>query len=142
MPVIARIGQEHYATTITFDNHTMIADEPAHDGGTDLGPSPTEMVMAGLASCTAITVRMVADRNGWPLEGVVVAITSESSRTEETTHTTITRHITLLGEMDPARHERLMNVADACPVHRMLTGTVTVVTIRDGDSSSDGSDHA
>lgn len=131
MAVTARIGKEHYATSIVFDSHTLTVDEPVHDGGTDLGPSPTEMVMAGLASCTAITVRMVADRNGWPLDGVDVSISIESTRVEENTHTAITRHVILHGDLDAGRRERLMSVADACPVHRMLTGTVTVVTIRE-----------
>lgn len=138
MPVTARIGKEHFATSITFDNHTLVADEPTHDGGTDLGPSPRAMVLAGLASCTAITIRMVADRNDWPLDGVEVTISSESVRVEDETHTTITRHITLLGEMSQERHDRLMNVADACPVHRMLNGNVTIVTVRESGLGQGG----
>jgi uncharacterized OsmC-like protein/pimeloyl-ACP methyl ester carboxylesterase len=134
--VVARIGKSGYQTDITAGGHRLIADEPVDMGGTDTGPTPYDLLVAGLGACTAITLRMVADRKGWPLEAVTVflshqkihATDCESCTTEGGLLDQIKRQIEISGPLDDDQRQRLMEIADRCPVHRSLHGDIKVVT--------------
>ena len=124
---VARIGSSYppYATQLVIGQHHGVADEPVDIGGGDTGPAPDEIVLSALGACTAITLRMFADRKQWPLEGVEVTLDYGERGKDKTV---IQRTVHLRGPLDDAQRERLLQVATACPVHRILTGAVEVPT--------------
>lgn len=121
--IVAHIGLEHYKTIITSDKHSLIADEPPEDGGTDLGFSPYDLASSALAACTAITLRMYADRKQWDLTGVEVNVEFDQS---SESGPMFTRKISLSGDLTEEQQQRLLLIANACPVHKLLT-TPTVI---------------
>ncbi|MBI5449743.1 MAG: OsmC family protein [Gammaproteobacteria bacterium] len=131
--ISVRLGHGHYLTSINAAGHVLNADEPRSSGGGDLGPSPYQLLCASLGACTAITLRMYADRKGWPLDAIQVILHHDKVRTEGTGKViaadVIQRVIELRGALDATQRQRLLEVADHCPVHRSLHGTITVNTI-------------
>lgn len=135
-------GPRGFAQRIHAGPHHLVADEPESvPGGTDAGPTPYDLLLAGLGSCTSMTVRMYADRKGWPLEGVRVRLSHGHVHAEDCAECEsksgkvdrITRDITLLGDgLDAEQRQRLLEIANKCPVHRTLT-TETVVESRLAD---------
>ena len=123
----ARIGTTYapYATQLVVGSHHAVADEPVDLGGGDTGPAPDEIVLSALGACTAITLRMYAERKQWPLEGVDVEL-DYAERDKE--RTVIRRTVHLRGPLDDEQRARLLQIANACPVHRILTGAVEVPT--------------
>lgn len=122
----ASIARDKYKTILKARTHTGIADEPAEQNGSDLGPVPHELLLEALGACTTITLRMYADRKEWPLEEVNV----ELDISKDGVNTIINRRIKITGPMlSEEQHSRLMEVANACPIHRILTGPITVNTI-------------
>ena len=134
--VIARTGAEGFATDIQVNRHHLIADEPESVGGEDLGPSPYDYLTAGLGACTAMTLRMYADRKGWPLTGTTVRLghrkihagDCSQCETKEGWLDEITREIELEGPLDEEKRSRLLEIADRCPVHRTLHSEISVKT--------------
>lgn len=124
---IVRIGAAYppYATQLVVGHHHTVADEPVDLGGGDTGPAPTEILLSALGACTAITVRMYAERKQWPLDGVEVKL-EYAERSKE--KTVISRKVELRGKLDAEQRERLLQIANACPVHKLLTGTVEIPT--------------
>ncbi len=122
--VTAIIGRERYKTELVTNGHHLIADEPEEVGGKNLGPGPGEFLMVSLASCTAITVRMYADRKQWPLEKIRVEVTSE--KMDKTT--IFIRHVYFEGALDDVQRNRLLQIANACPVHKALTNPIEIKT--------------
>lgn len=122
-PIHVRLAGTPYATEITNGQHRLIADEPPALGGADAGPEATELLLASLGACTAITLRMYADRKGWPLDAVDVDL-DYLHRDKESTR--IRCDIRLHGDLDDEQRARLMQIAKICPVHRVLTGEVTI----------------
>ncbi|MCB9844810.1 MAG: OsmC family protein [Phycisphaeraceae bacterium] len=112
--VVASIGREAFPTLGRARWHVVQTDEPRDEGGTDTGPTPMELMLLSLASCTAITVKMYADRKGWRLEDVHVSVRRASDGT--------TLHVAMhaVGDLDEAQRARLLEIAGKCPVHRML----------------------
>ena len=134
--VIARIGKSGYATDIMAEGHSMVADEPVSMGGTHLGPAPYGYLMAGLGACTAMTLRMYSDRKEWPLDGVTVKLNHqkihtadcETCETKEGKLDQIECEIELTGDLDNQQKQRLMKIADRCPVHRTLKSEIVIKT--------------
>jgi putative redox protein len=132
--VVVRGGRQGFAQEIQSDSHTLRADEPTAYGGTDTGPSPYRFLLAALGACTSMTVRMYADRRGWPLEGVTVRLRHEKiyakdcaeCETKEGKLDRIERHITFEGPLDDAQRAKLMEIADKCPVHRTLESEIRI----------------
>ena len=116
--------------------YELVVDEPRSLGGNEQGPTPYDHLAAALASCTVLTLRMYADRKGWPLEEVRSVVHHERVHAEdcERCETTdgdvgvLTRRITLVGDLDDEQRDRLRGIADRCPVHRTLEGSIEVHT--------------
>ena len=115
-------------TTIKTRQHVYHADEPPQDGGTDTAVSPMEMVLGALGSCIAITVKLYAQRKGWPLERVEVAVDEERFGGKDYADYEgdakyiyeIRKNIRFYGPLDEKQIERLYDIAGKCPVHRMI----------------------
>jgi len=125
--VSANIKKEPYRIEIESPSgNTVIADEPLESGGKDLGFSPTELLAASLAACTSATLRMYADKKGWDLQEVKLEI--DLNRDEKENKTTIKRDLQLIGNLDEKQRERLLLVANSCPVHKILTNPIEITT--------------
>jgi putative redox protein len=111
-----RRGYEH---ELEIRGHRLIADHPGDEGGGDAGPKPTELLAASLASCTAITIEMYADRKEWELGAVEVAADFSEPSTDEPA--TFAVRITTPAELTDEQRERILVIAGKCPVHRTLT---------------------
>lgn len=110
-----------FTQTIEAGPLRFVADEPVADGGGDLGPSPFDMLLGALGACTSMTVKMVADRRGWPLDAVEVRLTATRGDAFA-----IRREITLRGALTDEQRESLLVIASKCPVHKVLTGSITI----------------
>jgi uncharacterized OsmC-like protein/alpha/beta superfamily hydrolase len=134
--VVVHTGAVGYKTEVRQGKHGYLADEPISVGGTGLGPSPYDYLMAALGSCTSMTLRMYADRKEWPLTGITVRLNHEkihvkdceSCESESGKIDFIEREIELEGDLTDEQRIRLLEIADRCPVHRTLHGEVNVVT--------------
>jgi len=128
-------GDNGFTTQMKVGNHFMTADEPTSYGGNDFGPSPYELVSAGLSACTVMTVQMYVKRKGWPLENIEVhtsyekthAIDCENCESEGTKIDTFYRDIKLTGDLDEKQKARIMQIADKCPVHKTLHSETQVI---------------
>lgn len=124
--VKAIIQHDHYTTRLVAGTHEMLADEPADLSGQDKGSRPSEFLACSLAACTAITLRMYADRKQWDIQQIEVEITVESAKDGKST--TIKRTIYFTGTLDEAQRMRLLEIADRCPMHQVLTNPIDIQT--------------
>jgi putative redox protein len=115
-------GEGKFQQIVLTGPHRGLADEPKELGGDDTGPAPFDHVLAGLGACTSMTVKMYADRKAWPLESVNVDLTIH----KEDDGYRLTRKITLKGELSEEQRTRLLDIANKCPVHKMLTGKISI----------------
>ena len=122
---VAETGWSRYQNWVVSGPHRFLADEPRSLGGEDTGPGPFKMVMAGLGACTTITLRMYAERKNWPLEQASVEVTQDKS---EDGAVMFRRNIRLNGDLTEEQRNRMMEIADKCPVHRMLTAGAVVIS--------------
>ncbi|MGX9392855.1 bifunctional alpha/beta hydrolase/OsmC family protein [Nitrobacteraceae bacterium UC4446_H13] len=121
---------------ITVGPHRMLADEPASVGGEDTGPNPYEFLLSGLGACTSMTMRMYADRKALPLDRVTVTLSHRKIHAKDCADCEtkvgmldhIERVIAIEGDLDDEQRQRLMEIADKCPVHRTLTSEVHITT--------------
>ncbi|MGC4020966.1 MAG: OsmC family protein [Cyclobacteriaceae bacterium] len=125
--VSARIAKDLYKVEIKSPSgNLVIADEPVDKGGKNLGFAPKELLASALAACTSITLRMYADRKGWDLQEMKVDVSVE--RDEAANKTTFTRKIDLIGNLNEEQRTRLLAVANACPVHKVLVNPIFIET--------------
>ena len=122
MRAVARRQNGSFQHRIEMRNHWLTADEPEEDGGDDAGPSPQDLLAASLASCTAITIEMYANRKGWPIGDVAVDVDYEPA--QRGSPTKFVMKVLLPKELPEEQRERLMQIAAKCPVHRTLEGEV------------------
>lgn len=136
--VVTETGTGPFVEHVRAGRHTFVADEPTSvPGGTDTGPGPYDLLLAALGTCTAMTLRMYADRKGLPLERVQVRLVQEHVHADDLSACVdggqdcvrrFVREITLEGDLDEAQRGRLLEIADKCPVHRTLEAGVQVAT--------------
>ena len=134
--VVEETGEGKFQQSIVVGDHQLFADEPTDIGGADTGPTPYDLLLAGLGACTAMTVRLYADRKQWPLEGIAVALKHDKihaadcadCETKEGKIDQIERTIRLKGPLDQGQRAKLLEIADKCPVHRTLHSEVQIVT--------------
>ena len=131
--VVVRTG-EGYTTEINAESHALMADEPISLGGANLGPTPYGLLLASLGACSSITLRMYANRKQWPLEEVKVHLQHEKRHLEDCQACDqsqskldhIDKQIELIGDLDQDQKQRLLQIADRCPVHRTLQSDVVI----------------
>lgn len=137
MPVVVHIANEKYTTQILAGGHHLTADEPESVGGSNYGPTPYDLLSAALGACTAMTMKMYAERKKWDLQEAYVHLKHGKIHAEdcescvEGTNGKIDRFermVELHGDLDDTQRKRLLEIADRCPVHRTLHETVEVVT--------------
>ena len=134
--IVAQTLADSYYTEINADDHMLVADEPKSLGGTDLGPTPYELLSSALAACTSITLQMYARRKNIPLQEVRVHITHKKAHADDCIHCDdseskidhFVRRIELFGKLTEQQQHRLLEIAERCPVHRTLHGEVVVIT--------------
>jgi putative redox protein len=137
--VVEEGGEGRFAQRIAAGPHALRADEPLSVGGGDSGPTPYDLLLAGLGACTSMTLRLYADRKGWALERVRVSLSHDKIHAEDCAGCEtkdgrvdrIERRISLEGSLDEAARARLLEIADKCPVHRTLESEVLVATTLD-----------
>ncbi|MEM9559593.1 MAG: OsmC family protein [Planctomycetota bacterium] len=120
-----RIGNDPYTSTIKTEGHDLVSDEPTNLGGQNAGPSPYGHLLAAIGACKTITMRMYADRKGWALESATVELTHSRERPGVER---IDAVITLEGDLSDEQRTRIREIADRCPVHRTITGDLTVAS--------------
>ena len=133
---VRETGRGRLQQEVRVGPYRLLADEPVAAGGLGSGPTPYDLLLAGLGACTAMTLRLYADGKGWPLEGVRVdldhakvhAADCAACETKEGRIDRIERRVALAGPLDPAQRARLLEIADKCPVHRTLHAEVLVET--------------
>jgi putative redox protein len=121
----ARIGTKRYHVELQAGRHALAADEPAENGGADTGPAPFGLLLSGLGACTAITLRMYADRKRWPLEGVDVQL---AYTVKDRATRWIDQQITLRGPLEDDQRARLTEVAEKTPVTRAVRADTEIRT--------------
>jgi uncharacterized OsmC-like protein/alpha/beta superfamily hydrolase len=132
--VVEEAGEGRFAQIVRAGRHTLRADEPASLGGSDSGPSPYQLLSAALGACTSMTLRMYADQKKWPLEKVSVRLRHDKihakdcaeCETREGRIDRIDREIEITGDLDDTQRQRLLEIADRCPVHRTLHAEVSI----------------
>ncbi|WP_020394710.1 OsmC family protein [Thiolinea disciformis] len=124
--VVVQLRQsEGYSCTIQAGNHQLIADEPIPLGGNDAGPAPYQYLKAALGACTAMTIKMYAERKKWPLENAIVSLRHSRDANK---NSVFERDIKLLGNLDEEQRQRLLDIADRCPVHKTLSQGASILT--------------
>ena len=121
---VTRTERGTFFTDVVIRKHRLAADEPKSFGGEDLGPNPYEFLLGGLGSCTSMTLQMYAGRKGWPLDQAIVRLCHR--RLPAPQLDTVDREIELVGDLNDEQRERLMEIADRCPVHRTLEAGVDI----------------
>ncbi len=114
-------GQGRYQQEIRAGKHQYLADEPVDMGGANAGPAPFDFIMSGLGACTSMTLRMYAERKELPLRQVTVELSHHKVEVDGVTRDCIQRSITLDGDLTAEQRQRLLEIANKCPVHRALS---------------------
>lgn len=133
--VVAESGAGTFTQRITAGRHELASDEPLPVGD-DAGPTPYDLLLAGLGSCTSMTVRMYAKRKDWPLDQVRVTLRHSRVHAEDCaaceTRIGLVDHIDLdielIGDLDDDQRQRLLLIAGRCPVHQTLTSEIDIAT--------------
>jgi len=124
--VVAENGMGRYQQAVTIGQHQLIADEPLSVGGADAGPAPFDFVMTGLGACTSMTLRMYAERKGLAVTRISVALSHDTVQIDGVLRNRIQRNITLEGDLSTEQRQRMLEIANKCPVHRALSQSIQV----------------
>lgn len=122
--ITGRSEAAKYRVRLASGGNTVIADEPPDKGGGNTGQTPYELLLSSLAACTIITIRMYTERKGWDAGEIGVDVSLQAEKGD----TKIIRHVSFSAALEPEQRERLLAVANACPVHKLLTGKISVDT--------------
>jgi len=126
--ILGRIGNQKYLCNITWRNGQFLMDEPEDVGGKNLGMDPFSTLMASLAGCTLSTLRMYIDRKEWIIPEINISLNLYQETIDGELATTIRRNITFSGEVTAEQKERLLIIADKCPISKLLKGKTTINT--------------
>lgn len=135
--VVVQTGHGKFGTEVHTASHRFVADEPRSYGGDDTGPTPYDLLLAALGTCTAMTMKMYADQKGWPFIGARVNLRHERDHAEDSAHAledgqkiqALHRQIELLGDtLTDEQRAKIIAIADKCPVHRTLEGHLHIHT--------------
>ena len=134
--IVRETGHGKFQQEVVWGPHRLIADEPTNVGGLDSGLGPYELLLASLGACTAMTIRLYADRKQLPLKRTsvrlrhlrVYAKDCAECETKPEMLDRLERVITLEGDLDDEQRSKLMEIADKCPVHRTLTSRIDIRT--------------
>jgi putative redox protein len=134
--VVVRAGRKGLTQRVTAGSHEWIADEPTVLGGDDEGPDPYALLLGALGACTSMTLRLYADKKGWPLEAITIRLEHDRIHAEDCrdcdAHVRkidrIRCRLELEGPLDDTQRSRLVEIAGKCPVHRTLTSQTSVET--------------
>lgn len=124
--VKAIIGETNFKTNIFTETNRLISDEPLESGGQDSGFNPFELLASSLASCTCATLKMYLNRKDWTVEEIIVEVRLEQDK--ENNITRINRKILFNGLLSEEQKQRLLAIANACPVHKVLTNRIEITT--------------
>jgi putative redox protein len=128
--------EDNFTTSIQTKKHSFVADEPESFGGDDFGPSPYDYLSAALASCTAMTLKLYAERKKWDLQEVFVYITYSKKHSEDlmrdldkpTRFDHLLKKLKLVGNLDESQKNKLKEIASKCPVHKTLLSDIVIET--------------
>jgi putative redox protein len=145
--VVTDAGRGRLVQDVTAGRHRLTADEPVEAGGQDAGPSPYDYLLVALGACTSMTVRLYADRKGWPLERIVVRLRHgkvhaqdcAECETKEGRLDLVEREVELVGALDESQRARLLEIAQRCPVHRTLQSEMVIRTRLSSPGEAPGS---
>jgi putative redox protein len=134
--IVKESGKSKFAQEIKIGNHILLADEPIANGGNDTGPSPYDFLLTALGTCTSMTIRMYADLKKIPVTGIIVRLNHEKihatdcadceNNNSKIDH--IDRNIELQGNLTQEQRDKLLEIANKCPVHRTLTSKISITT--------------
>lgn len=125
----AQNNGEKFATKVSVHQHQILADELPEYGGKDLGPAPADYVCVALASCTVMTIQMYASRKQWKIGNIKVKVNLVKGSDMSSGQNTFFCEVTVDGDLEDAQQKRLLEIARACPIHRLLTKPSEVVTV-------------
>lgn len=133
--IVTESGSGTYTQEIAAGRHRLIADEPTPIGD-DAGPNPYDLLLAALGACTSMTVRMYANRKGWPLQRVRVTLRHSRIHAQDCAECEtakgwidhIDRNLDITGDLDDGQRQQLLHISERCPVHQTLTSEVHVTT--------------
>ncbi len=134
--VMANLGSEGFTTQIKAGDHFITADEPESIGGSNFGPTPYDLLSASLAACTSMTIQMYARRKRWPLEDVETHVNHDKEHADDCSNCErnsskidiFKREIVLEGDLNSKQQEKLLEIANKCPVHRTLHNDIKITT--------------
>ncbi len=124
MEINVYAGAGKLQQVIEIGPHKLLADEPVAIGGEDTGPAPHDLLAASLGACTALTVTMYARHKNYPLDDVRVKV----EHAQQADAYVFTRHIVYVGQLDEEQRARLTVIANKCPIHKVLSGAIQIVT--------------
>jgi putative redox protein len=125
------LGPANYRCMVRDGQHQWYLDEPVAQGGSDTAPDPLAALLASLGSCSAITLRMYAERKGWPVTNIIVEIQLEQRHTERGKVNVFNRDVRISGPLNEEQLLRLHQIVRACPISRILEGNIAIETTID-----------
>lgn len=126
--VVAENGKGRYQQEVIAGQHHLLADEPESVGGADAGPAPFDLLMAALGSCTSMTLRMYAERKELPVRRISVTLSHEKLEIDGSLRDRINRTITLEGDLSTEQRQRMLDIANKCPIHRALSQPLLIAS--------------